>query len=240
MPDLWRPGSVKIKRYYAKNGRLILAAKRGKEIKQIHCTIHCNSSNRYIVIQIQIHALCKYIVFILISLLFYFFSSLRRGDQSTVFCIVSFSRHSPAHCNNLVIKLVYNTLCSLLIVGSITTQRAQVRLDYQPLSEQGALATSPPRGREEHGLDSREQRKSRLRSRPSPSQRLEGHFLGGKNPPRLRMLAQGCVKSDVCQIHSIERPHSPNTADFYNEPTKKNFERHVRTSAQQRGRARDL
>ena len=102
-------GSVKIKRYYAKNGRLILTAKRGKEIKQIHCTIHCNSSNRYIVIQIQIHALCKYIVFILISLLFYFFSSLRRGDQSTVFCIVSFSRHSPAHCNNLVIKLVYNT-----------------------------------------------------------------------------------------------------------------------------------
>ena len=32
--DLWRPGSVKIKRYYAKNGRLIPTAKRGKEIKQ--------------------------------------------------------------------------------------------------------------------------------------------------------------------------------------------------------------
>ena len=34
MPDLWRPGKVKIERYYAKNGRLIPTAKRGKEIKQ--------------------------------------------------------------------------------------------------------------------------------------------------------------------------------------------------------------
>ena len=32
VPDLWRP--VKIKRYYAKNGRLIPTTKRGKEIKQ--------------------------------------------------------------------------------------------------------------------------------------------------------------------------------------------------------------
>ena len=32
--DLWRPESVKIKRYYAKNGRLIPTVKRGKEIKQ--------------------------------------------------------------------------------------------------------------------------------------------------------------------------------------------------------------
>ena len=32
----------------------------------------------------------KYIVLVLISRLFYFLSSLRRGDQSTVFCIVSF------------------------------------------------------------------------------------------------------------------------------------------------------
>ena len=32
--DLWRPGSVKVKRYYTKNGRLIPTAKRGKEIKQ--------------------------------------------------------------------------------------------------------------------------------------------------------------------------------------------------------------
>ena len=30
----------------------------------------------------------KYIVLVLISLLFYFFSSLHRGDHSTVFCIV--------------------------------------------------------------------------------------------------------------------------------------------------------
>ena len=30
------------------------------------------------------------LVLVLISLLFYFFSSLRRGDQSTFFCIVSF------------------------------------------------------------------------------------------------------------------------------------------------------
>ena len=34
VPDHWRPGSVKIKRYYTKNGRLIPTAKRGKEIKQ--------------------------------------------------------------------------------------------------------------------------------------------------------------------------------------------------------------
>ena len=34
VPDLWRPGSVKIKRYYAKNGRLISGVKGGKEIKQ--------------------------------------------------------------------------------------------------------------------------------------------------------------------------------------------------------------
>ena len=34
VPDLWRPGSVKIKRYYTKNGRLIPTAKRGKKIKQ--------------------------------------------------------------------------------------------------------------------------------------------------------------------------------------------------------------
>ena len=32
----------------------------------------------------------KTVVLVLISLLFYFFSSLRRGDQSTVFCIVLF------------------------------------------------------------------------------------------------------------------------------------------------------
>ena len=35
VPDLWRPGSVKIKRYCTKNGRLIPTAKRGKEMKQL-------------------------------------------------------------------------------------------------------------------------------------------------------------------------------------------------------------
>ena len=34
VPDLWRSGSVKIKRYYTKSGRLIPTAKRGKEIKR--------------------------------------------------------------------------------------------------------------------------------------------------------------------------------------------------------------
>ena len=34
VPDLWRPGLVKIKRYCTKNGRLIPTVKRGKEIKQ--------------------------------------------------------------------------------------------------------------------------------------------------------------------------------------------------------------
>ena len=38
-----------------------------------------------------------YYVFVLISSLFYFFSSLRRGDQSTVFCIVSV--HYPGNYN---------------------------------------------------------------------------------------------------------------------------------------------
>ena len=39
VPDLWRPGSVKIKRCYIKNGRLIPKAKRRKEIRQSwNCT----------------------------------------------------------------------------------------------------------------------------------------------------------------------------------------------------------
>ena len=36
----------------------------------------------------------KYIVLVLISLLFYFFSSLRRGHQSTVSCLAKISTHS--------------------------------------------------------------------------------------------------------------------------------------------------
>ena len=46
------------------------------------------SPRRRFVFQTEISG--KYIVLVLISLLFYFFSSLRRGDQSTVFCIESF------------------------------------------------------------------------------------------------------------------------------------------------------
>ena len=55
----------------------------------------------------------KYIVLVLISRLFYFLSSLRRGDQSTVFCIVSFDfnwsrspkiRHGCKICNALYRK----------------------------------------------------------------------------------------------------------------------------------------
>ena len=38
---LWRPGSVKIERYYAKNGRLMPTAKRGKEVKQQLSTVFC-------------------------------------------------------------------------------------------------------------------------------------------------------------------------------------------------------
>ena len=37
-----------------------------------------------------------YIVLVLISLLFYFFSSLHRGDQSTVFCIVILKKNNSA------------------------------------------------------------------------------------------------------------------------------------------------
>ena len=37
-----------------------------------------------------------YIVLVLISLLFYFFSSLHRGDQSTVFCIVIKKKNNSA------------------------------------------------------------------------------------------------------------------------------------------------
>ena len=44
------------------------------------------------VFQIKISG--KYLVLVLISLLFYFFSSLRRGDQSTVSCLAKISTHS--------------------------------------------------------------------------------------------------------------------------------------------------
>ena len=47
-----------------------------------------NAPPRRFVFQTEISG--KYIVLVLISLLFYIFSPLRRGDQSTVFCIVSF------------------------------------------------------------------------------------------------------------------------------------------------------
>ena len=46
------------------------------------------SPRRRFVFQTEISG--KYIVLLLISRLFYFLSSLRRGDQSTVFCIISF------------------------------------------------------------------------------------------------------------------------------------------------------
>ena len=52
-------------------------------------TMQKRVENERFVLQTEI--LGKYIVLVLISLLFYFFSSLRRGDQSTVFCIVSLS-----------------------------------------------------------------------------------------------------------------------------------------------------
>ena len=45
------------------------------------------SPRRRFVFQTEISG--KYTVLVLISILFYFFSSLRRGDQSTVFCIAS-------------------------------------------------------------------------------------------------------------------------------------------------------
>ena len=54
-----------------KKGRLIPTAKRGKETKEVKLK------------QVQ------YIVLVVISLPYFFFS-LRRWDQSTVFCIVSF------------------------------------------------------------------------------------------------------------------------------------------------------
>ena len=47
------------------------------------------SPRRRFVFQTEIAGKC--IVLVLISLLFYFSSSLRRGDQSTVFCVVPFS-----------------------------------------------------------------------------------------------------------------------------------------------------
>ena len=128
VPNLWRPGSVKMKIYCTKNGRLIPTAKRGKEIKQpwnlnkynilgrlvsidainkisyIFLTYHSFffyisklldvtvilyflysfsfSPRKRFVFQTEISG--KYIVLVLISRLFYFLSSLRRGDQSIV------------------------------------------------------------------------------------------------------------------------------------------------------------
>ena len=51
-------------------------------------SIHFLFARRRFVFQTEISG--KYIVLVLISLLFYFFSCLRRGDQSTVFCIAPF------------------------------------------------------------------------------------------------------------------------------------------------------
>ena len=51
------------------------------------CT--CISSVSHLFWLWAIYCTCVYIVIVLISLLLYFLSSLRRGDQSTVFCIVS-------------------------------------------------------------------------------------------------------------------------------------------------------
>ena len=51
-------------------------------------TILYGGPHRRFVFQTEISG--NYIVLVLISRLFYFLSSLRRGDQSAVFCIVSF------------------------------------------------------------------------------------------------------------------------------------------------------
>ena len=81
VPDLWRPGSVKtgarlwllvkIKRYRLCKKRQ--TDPQGEERKRNKTALKLK--------QLQ------HIALVLISVLFYFFSSLRRGDQSTVFCI---------------------------------------------------------------------------------------------------------------------------------------------------------
>ena len=50
VPDLWRPGSVKIKRYYVKSGRLIPTAKRGGDqfaVQFLHSILVMGSSYPY-------------------------------------------------------------------------------------------------------------------------------------------------------------------------------------------------
>lgn len=65
-------------------------------------------------------------------------------------------------------------------------------------------------------------------------------FWVGRIRRVLQMLAQGFAKGDVCQIHSTVRLHSPNTADFYNEPTKKTLEDTFGALRSREGQARDL
>ena len=59
-----------------------------KQVQYISPIFRFEKQNFYEVFQTEISG--KYIVLVLISRLFYFLSSLRRGDQSTVSCIVYF------------------------------------------------------------------------------------------------------------------------------------------------------
>ena len=117
------------------------------------------SPRRRFVFQTEISG--KYIVLVLISLLFYFFFSLRRGDQSTVFCIVSFDfnwsrspkiRHPSAlvcrcglaHIRRFVplIPLILNKFkwfkilnfnCVLILLGFCAGKKSRMRLRFNIL-----------------------------------------------------------------------------------------------------------
>ena len=75
---------------------LLLLSKRQSPTTVLFRTTLTQTITQY---ELQVQYICplfqteisgKYIVIVLISRSFYFLSSLRRGDQSTVFCIVSF------------------------------------------------------------------------------------------------------------------------------------------------------
>ena len=81
VPDLWRPGSVKT----GARLQLLVKIKRYRLCKKRQTDPHGEERKRNKT-ALKLKQL-QHIALVLISVLFYFFSSLRRGDQSTVFCI---------------------------------------------------------------------------------------------------------------------------------------------------------
>ena len=70
------------------------------------------------------------IVFVLISLLLYFLSSLRRGDQSTVFCVVSINYHISSDCGPW-----WQTMWNWWMAYEITSEKIKIESLKTPQRE---------------------------------------------------------------------------------------------------------